>query len=162
HPEKAILYVPSVTRPAVAVLQVFPPAKFAGSTSPLTLSNGLPITKPPYGRVTAIDLETGNHVWMTPIGSGPIDDPALRDLHLPLLGWSRRSFAMATKNLLFVAQEGDVVPRREQLSQLTALFDIRDSEAFLSAYDLDRGTLLAQVPIEAGNASGAPITYAVR
>jgi len=29
---------------------------------------GVPLWKPPYGRVTAIDLNTGNHRWMVPLG----------------------------------------------------------------------------------------------
>jgi len=162
NPEKGVLYVPSVTRPAVASLFAFPPATFAGSTQPLTLPNGLPITKPPYGRVTAIDLKTGNHVWMTPIGRGPVDHAALKDLHLPRLGWSRRSFVLATKELLFVVQEGDVRPRAEQLSQLTSLFEVANSEASIAAYDLDHGKLIAELPMPVGNASGAPITYMAR
>jgi quinoprotein glucose dehydrogenase len=48
---------------------------------------GLPLTKPPYGRITAIDLNTGEHAWMKPVGSGPRDHPALSELALPPLGW---------------------------------------------------------------------------
>ncbi len=32
---------------------------------------GLPILKPPYGRITAIDLNTGEHVWMVPNSDTP-------------------------------------------------------------------------------------------
>jgi quinoprotein glucose dehydrogenase len=159
HPEKRVLYVPTVTRPAVASLRPFKSAGFVGTTYPLTLPNGLPITKPPYGRLTAIDLDTGNHLWMTPIGRGPVDHPALKELKLSNLGWSRRSFALATKDLLFVVQEGNVQPRKEQLGRTTTLFEVENSDAFLWAYDLDRGTMISETPIVAGNASGAPITY---
>ena len=47
---------------------------------------GLPIVKPPYGRITAIDLNTGEHLWVTPMGEGPRDHPALAGLDLPELG----------------------------------------------------------------------------
>ena len=38
---------------------------------PLKGPDGLPITKPPYGRITAIDLNTGDLKWMAVHGSGP-------------------------------------------------------------------------------------------
>ena len=41
---------------------------------------GLPITKPPYGRITAINMNTGDHLWMVPNGDGPRDHPALKRL----------------------------------------------------------------------------------
>ncbi|MEE8585306.1 MAG: hypothetical protein V3T83_10690 [Acidobacteriota bacterium] len=34
----------------------------------LRLSNGLPIIKPPYGTLTAIDLNRGQHLWQVPVG----------------------------------------------------------------------------------------------
>src|SRR5262249_23876373 len=71
---------------------------------------GLPLVKPPYGRITAINLNTGEHLWMRPVGEGPRAHPALRHLHLPPLGWPRRSFALLTKSLLFVAQQGILRP----------------------------------------------------
>tara|TARA_B110000008_G_C16703427_1_gene457738 strand:- start:213 stop:710 length:498 start_codon:yes stop_codon:yes gene_type:complete len=47
---------------------------------------GLPLTKPPYRRITAIDLNTGEHVWQTPFGKGPSNHPLLEHLGLPDLG----------------------------------------------------------------------------
>ena len=32
---------------------------------------GLPLFKPPYGRITAIDMNRGDKVWMVPNGEGP-------------------------------------------------------------------------------------------
>ncbi len=34
------------------------------------MPDGLPLLKPPYSRMTAIDLNTGEHIWMTPTGNG--------------------------------------------------------------------------------------------
>ena len=50
---------------------------------------GLPLVKPPYSRMTAIDLKTGDHVWMVPTGIGATairEHPALAGVTLPPLG----------------------------------------------------------------------------
>ena len=39
--------------------------------SPSTVLDGLPIVKPPYGRITAIDMNRGEELWMVPNGDGP-------------------------------------------------------------------------------------------
>ena len=61
--------------------------------------DGLPLTKPPYGRITAIDLDTGEHVWMSPVGKGPINHKALRDLDLPAMGWFHYNFTYSPPRL---------------------------------------------------------------
>jgi hypothetical protein len=65
--------------------------------------DGLPLLKPPYGRVTAIDLSKGDTKWVAAIGDGPRSHPLLKDLNLPALGAPIRNAAMVTKTLLFVA-----------------------------------------------------------
>jgi quinoprotein glucose dehydrogenase len=47
--------------------------------------NGLPINKPPYGTLTAIDMNTGEHLWQVPVGDLPNVrfHPALRGVELP-------------------------------------------------------------------------------
>jgi len=65
--------------------------------------DGLPIVKPPYGRVTAIDLNKGDIRWTTAIGDGPRNHPLLKDLNLPPLGAAIRNAVLVTKSLLFVA-----------------------------------------------------------
>ena len=47
-----------------------------------------PLWKPPYSRMTAIDMNQGEHLWMTPLGNGDRFRrlPILRDLNLPPLG----------------------------------------------------------------------------
>ena len=69
---------------------------------------GLPLLKPPYGRITAIDLNKGEHAWMVPNGDGPRDHPLLKDLNLPPLGNPGRSAPLVTRTLLFVG-EGDSI-----------------------------------------------------
>ncbi len=84
-PEHGRLYVPSLTLPAV--IRVFPPPavaspdRYAGMWRVLFGPGGLPLTKPPYGRITAIDLNTGEHAWMVPHGEGPRADPLLEPLN---------------------------------------------------------------------------------
>jgi len=107
-PETGTLYVPSVTSPIVVQL-VKPNAERSnllyargGTQLPPSL-DGLPILKPPYGRVTAIDLNRGDTKWVAPVGDGPRNHPLLKDLKLPPLGAPIRNAALVTKSLLFVA-----------------------------------------------------------
>ena len=53
-------------RPADADVPAEPPTALHRSNA-----FGLPLVKPPYGRVTAINMNTGDHVWMEPIGGTP-------------------------------------------------------------------------------------------
>ena len=161
HPGKGLLYVPSHTLPALVWAKrndnPLALSSYRAETSePFAGPRGLPLTKPPYGRITAIDMQTAEHVWMSPVGRGPVDHPALRDLDLPDLGWANRSFAVATSTLLLVAsQDPDSFPeRRRRRSASTS------QEAYLRAFDLDTGDLVGQVALP-GNASGSPMTYMV-
>ena len=112
-PETAMLYVPSMTNPFVANLIPGKPEETnlryrAGDRRLIQLPNGLPLTKPPYGRITAIDLNRGEIAWTRANGDGPRNHPLLKDLRLPPLGQSVRAAPLATKTLLFVT-EGDQV-----------------------------------------------------
>jgi quinoprotein glucose dehydrogenase len=85
------------------------PAYFGGNTAGPRLPNGLPLTKPPYGTITAIDLNKGDIAWQVPHGDGPRNHPLLKDLNLPPLGASSHTFLssggpLVTKTLLFVNQ----------------------------------------------------------
>jgi quinoprotein glucose dehydrogenase len=67
---------------------------------------GLPLVKPPWGRITAIDLNTGNHVWMIPNGAAPDyvkNHPAMKGIDLSKAGRPSRAPLMVTKTLLFSA-----------------------------------------------------------
>ncbi len=109
-PETGILYVPSITSPIAFTLSEADPSRshFRYVAQPTVPEgpDGLPIFKPPYGRVTAIDLNRGEHVWMQALGTGPKDHPRLAGLDLPNLGWPLRGAPLVTKSLLFVSQEG--------------------------------------------------------
>jgi quinoprotein glucose dehydrogenase len=64
------------------------------------------LVKPPWGRITAIDLNTGDHVWMIPNGEAPEavrNNPALKGIDLSKAGQPERSPLLVTKTLLFGA-----------------------------------------------------------
>src|SRR5262249_30833897 len=110
-PDTGRLYVTSVTAPNVVRLEDSPVGganrdRYVGRSGRLAGPQGLPLLKPPYGRVTAIDLNTGEHAWMAPVGEGRGRHPLFEPLGLGRLGWSRRSFPLVTRTLLFVAQAG--------------------------------------------------------
>jgi quinoprotein glucose dehydrogenase len=159
-PETNLLYVPSVTYPYV--LRVVEPETGDLSYVGEILRNlqgpqGLPLTKPPYGRITAIDLDTGEHLWMIPHGSGPRDHPSLKDLHLPALGWSSRGFVLVTKTLLFAVQGphfSQILAARGNSAEQFAV----TREPRFRAFDKKSGDLVAEIELPA-NAGGSPITY---
>ena len=73
---------------------------------------GLPIHKPPYSKITAIDMNTGEHVWEIPVGEAGAQlrrHPALQGLDLSGVGGRGRAVMMATKTLL-LATEGSQGP----------------------------------------------------
>jgi quinoprotein glucose dehydrogenase len=123
------------------------------------LSSGLPITKPPYGRVTAIDLNTGDHRWVIPLGAGPREHPLLRGLKLSALGWPSRGFVTVTRGLLLVTQEPALSVR---LSANGRVFELTATtrEPKLSVLAKDSGQLLGAIDLPA-NAGGSQMTYRV-
>ncbi|HJU42853.1 MAG TPA: pyrroloquinoline quinone-dependent dehydrogenase [Vicinamibacterales bacterium] len=106
-PETGTLYVPSMTSPIVVQLIKPNPERSnllynRGGTMMPPMIDGLPLLKPPYGRVTAIDLNRGETKWTQAIGEGPRNHPLLKDLNLPPMGLPMRNAVLVTKSLLFV------------------------------------------------------------
>ena len=109
------------------------------------MPRGLPLWKPPYTRMTAIDMNTGEHAWMIPTGRGDRirNNPMLRDLDLPPLGGdASRSGPLLTKTLLIYA--------------LTA--GGSDGGPRLVAYDKASGAEIGSLNLP-GGALGTPMTY---
>jgi quinoprotein glucose dehydrogenase len=111
-PETGMLYVPS--RNSMSVFRLEPPLpeqksnlqymEARGGGSP-TLQ-GLFLFKPPYSRMTAINMNTGDHAWMIPLGDGNAvrNHPLLKGLNLPPLGGdSSTSGPLLTRTLLISA-----------------------------------------------------------
>ena len=152
-PETQILYVPSITAPIVAALVEPDPevSNFTyvrGPPRSVVGPQGLPLVKPPWGRITAIDLNEGEHVWMVPNGEGPRDHEALQGLDLPRLGVPGRPAPLLTKTLLFIG---------EGSPNMVAMPRFGGGKMF-RAYDKDTGEVLWEMELPAGT-SGAPMTY---
>ena len=83
---------------------------------------GLPIHKPPYGRITAIDMNTGEHLWWIPNGNTPErirNHPALQGVDLPNTGQTSKAITMVTKTLLVTAEGGGGEPRLHAVDKMT-------------------------------------------
>lgn len=145
-PETGILYVPSVTNPSVLSLThdaARSDEDFIARTVPVPRPLGVPLVKPPYGRITAIDLNTGDHVWMVPNGEASAalkSNPALKGIDLSKVGAPDRAPIMITKTLLF-AGEGAAGPGFRALNKKT-------------------GETIYQMTLP-GNETGLPMTYMI-
>ena len=144
-PLTGILYVPSVTVPWISRYNYRRPPE---SSLYMEGPQGLPMVKPPYGRITAIDLNSGDHLWMVPNGDGPRDHPALKGLNLPQLGQAGRAAPLLTKSFLFLG-EGDMVG--------LSIPKLSGGNMF-RAYDKKTGKVAWQIDLGAGT-TAPPITY---
>jgi quinoprotein glucose dehydrogenase len=152
-PETSIYYAVSRTQPTVYHLTepddeeaTLDYAVVGGPRVPTI--DGLPILKPPYGRITAIDMSTGEHVWMAPNSDGPRDHPLLKDLDLPPLGIPGLAAPLVTGTLLFIGEGSNSIP------------SIRDGMwgKKFRAYDKITGDVVWETELSSGT-TGAPITY---
>ena len=113
---------------------------------------GLPLIKPPYSRITAIDLDKGEFRWQVPFGATPDNirnHPALKGLDLPPLGRpGNNSGTMVTKTIL-VAGETNQGPTPSG-----------QRGAMLRAFDKATGKEVGAVYMPAQQ-SGTPMTYMV-
>ena len=125
---------------------------------------GLPLVKPPYGRVTALNMNTGELEWSVANGDGPRDHPLLRDLDLPPLGIPNRPAPLVTKSLLFVGEGSDAVVGT--VPGGGGAYDGPDTGydeswrwgTLFRAYDKSSGITVFEIDLAAGT-TGAPMTY---
>ena len=165
-PETGMLYVPS--RNNAVVITLYEPDSALGATVAYThgapeadrlagrglgpsrsgalMPRGVPLLKPPYSRMTAIDMNTGEHEWMVPLGDGDRyrNHPMLRDLNLPPLGGDGAGGPVLTKTLV--------------ISALSA--GGSDGGPRLVARSKETGEELGSVDLPTG-AVGTPMTYMV-
>ena len=111
--------------------------------------DGFPIFKGPYGRITAIDMNRGEHVWMAANGDGPRHHPLVKDLNLPPLGIPGRGAPLLTKTLLFIGEGSDALPGTNRDGMFGRMF---------RAFDKATGAVVWETELPAGT-TGAPITY---
>lgn len=148
-PETGILYVPSAHTPVVAKL-VPPPG---ASDTKLVREGylwpkgpqGLPLFKPPYGRLVAIDLNKGEIKWTVANGDGPRDNPAIKNLNLPPLGTPGRVGPLVTKSLVFLADGMTQDPPGSGGKKIRA-------------FDKTTGEVVWEMQLD-GEATGVPMTY---
>jgi quinoprotein glucose dehydrogenase len=155
-PDTGIMYIPSITGALGADLLPGEPTKtnlrYTRGSRPLPEGpQGLPLTKPPYGRIVAINLNTGDHVWTVPNADGPRDHPALKGLNLPPLGQPSRDMPLLTKTLLFVSQGDPIMIRTPPMGPTRFGNKIR-------AYDKQNGKVVWEMELPAGS-TGAMISY---
>jgi quinoprotein glucose dehydrogenase len=75
---------------------------------------GIPLFKPPYSHITAIDMNTGEHLWQLPIGETPervANLPALQGIDIPTTGTGRNAAMLVTKTaFMYASQRTDGTP----------------------------------------------------
>jgi len=158
-PETGILYVSSISSvcpvglredPTISTLRYvgaygegFPHGSLGGP-------DGLPLIKPPWGRITAINLNTGDHLWMIANAETPDwarNNPALTGITLARTGSFDQVGLLVTKTLLF-AGEG------------SGLYRAGGGGDKFYAYDKATGAIVHELTLPA-NQSGVPMTYEI-
>ena len=142
-PETGRLYVPSWAHFSFVVLEPGDPARSDLTIRPrvsnLPGPRGLPLFKPPYSQLAALDMNAGEKLWSVPLGDGPRDHEALRGMDLPPLGsYEKSGGPLLTKTLLFIGQ------------------GIESNR--LRAFDKDAGYEVFEMELPA-RSSSAPISY---
>jgi len=124
------------------------PAAGRGGGGALSVQ-GLPLIKPPYGRITAIDLNKGDISWQVAHGDTPDNiknHPALKGIEIPRTGRPGRIGVLATKTLLIAGEGGfNTTPNGQR-------------GAMLRAYDKATGQDVGAVYMPAPQ-TGSPMTY---
>ncbi len=84
--------------------------------------DGLPIFKPPYSSIVAIDMNTGEHLWSVPNGDTPDqikNHPALTGLDIPNTGRRSHAILLTTSTLLITAEGGNGAPLLHAIDKAT-------------------------------------------
>ena len=156
-PETGILYVTSATWPGVIRLAHDPDLSslpYVAIGSPVFNKGpqgGLPLVKPPWGRITAINMNSGKHVWMianADTHESISNHPALKGMDLPRLGRPERGGLLVTKTLLFAGEGAGMFGT------------INGGGNMFRAHDKNTGEIISEFELPA-NQSGLPMTYAV-
>ena len=144
-PETGYFYIPSKTGPGIITVRNDPKSDLRFSRGPgANLAvDGLPILKPPYSRITALDLSRGEFAWVAPLGTTPQSvsrHPALKDMQLPNTGGINLHATLLVTRTLLIAGEG------------------WGGAPVVRAYDKKTGAVLSEVSIP-GMMGSMPMTY---
>jgi len=136
-------------------------------------AQGLPLVKPPYGRISAIDLDRGEIIWQVAHGETPDsvrNHPALKGLTIPRTGQSGAVGALVTKTLVIAGDPlATTVPGRPRGAMLRAydkatgrevgaVYMPAQQSGTLMTYALN-GRQFIVVPISGGNYSGEYLAF---
>jgi quinoprotein glucose dehydrogenase len=146
-PETGYLYVGSATNPGLIGLSKNKPEVtnvdsdyMMGGQIPTI--QGLRLMKPPYGRITAYNMNRGEIAWQIANGDTPPavkNNPALKGLTIPKTGSGSQAGLLVTKTMLFAGEGANGQP-------------------FFHAYDKATGAEIWQTPIP-GPQTSLPMTY---
>lgn len=150
------------------------PAKPDASGAPPLTVQGLPLIKPPYGRITALDLNTGDMVWQIAHGETPDNvknHALLKGLTIPRTGRQGRIGVLTTKTLVIAGEGGFATTPSGRGAMLRAYNKATGNEVgalYMPApqtgspitYMLN-GTQYLTVPISGPGFAGELITYAL-
>ena len=152
-PETGLLYVSYAVSPEVVGLISDPDR----STMRYVLNNAvldgpfdLPLLKPPWGWISALDMNTGKLLWQRPNSETPQeirDHPKLTDIAIPDTGNDDRSALLVTKTLLF-SGEG------------AGMYGARWGGTSFRAHDKLTGELISEIDL-GQRQTGVPMTYAI-
>lgn len=156
-------YVAGVAGQQVVVMKG--PGENAGADSPMPSKkpaanpyvrmnvDGLPLIKPPYGTITAIDLNEGKILWQIPHGETPDfirNYPAFKGRDIPRTGQQTYNIGTLVTKTLVIAGEGQVTTTADH-----------PRGAMLRGYDKQTGKEVGAVYMPAPQ-SGSPMTYMVK
>jgi quinoprotein glucose dehydrogenase len=160
-PDTGMLFVPSYSRVMWISIKAGDPAQTnlrynKGRRNLIEGPQGLPLSKPPYGRVTGIDLNNGDTKWVAANADGPRDHPALQGLDVGRLGVPSHDMPLATKSLFFLGLADPVTIQGRTADGKIPLQNWFDDS--LRAFDKKTGAVVASIKLPAG-ATGAIMTY---
>jgi quinoprotein glucose dehydrogenase len=123
----------------------------SGSTASSLAVQGLPLFKPPYGQITAIDLNKGEILWQVAHGETPDNvrnSPALKGVNVPRTGRPGVFGVLVTKTLVVSGESGFFTDSTGKRG------------ALLRAYEKSTGKDAGTVYMPAGE-GGTPMTYMI-
>ncbi|MGD8323340.1 MAG: PQQ-binding-like beta-propeller repeat protein, partial [Gammaproteobacteria bacterium] len=147
-PDSGILYITSLDSPTIEAL--IPGSNPDGVAFDMMAPNypllvdGLPVIRPPYGVITAMDLNAGEILWQIPNADTPeeiANHPALADIDIGRTGRAARVGLLATATLLFAGEGVGGKP-------------------ILRAHDKLTGEIIAEIDLPAAQ-TGLPMSYAI-
>jgi quinoprotein glucose dehydrogenase len=147
--------IPRQTPPAgstereAALARSAPPQPATPRRSAAMTVQGLPLLKPPYGRITAIDLSKGDITWQIAHGETPDNikrHPALKGLTIPRTGRPGILGPTVTKSLVICGESGFFTTPNGARGAMLRAYDKKTGE--------ERGAVYMPAP-----QTGSPMTY---